>query len=189
MTNAQRDALIARLEARVQAFEAFFRFLTNPHTGHAGVMTQSRLGIETEYWMLRPAGHGAALSVGTNTDRFAAYFEIDEDACPDAPSTAVYAAAVAQARYPDQPHIAVEAHAANAPAGNIPFHGDYQYAPHADFKTQGIRLREMNANGEVLKEIVISADGISVKDGLQGGGFAVRRFDRDGRLVQEIPLW
>ncbi len=76
-----------------------------------------RMGVFTNFWCRQPIGQGAAFSVGTNSDRFAGYFEIDEQVCPDHPSVAVYASVVPESRF-NQPHIAFHGVAGNAPDKN-----------------------------------------------------------------------
>lgn len=171
MTDAER---IDDLEARLRRFEDFFSFGTSSDGLVPYVMTAGRVGVMTRFWAERPVGQGAGLSVGTAVDRFAGYFEIDPGpdgmaACPDHPSTAVYASVVAPHRAGEaQPNLAVEAHAANAPAGNLPFYGDYQYAPASPLvPTEGIRLAEVDAAGDVLRQVSASANGITLKDGAQ----------------------
>ena len=117
------DERFADLEARIAKFERYFTFKTNPHDGSMGVMTQGRFGVMTEYWMNQPRTQGAALSVGTATDRFAGYFEIDEAVCLDHPSVAVYAASIAP--NDRQMNVAVEAVSANSsPAPTLVVTGD-----------------------------------------------------------------
>ncbi len=117
---------VAQLEATIAKYEALFSFGRSDDGRVPYVMTQGRFGVMTSYWSRKPVGQGAGLSVGSNVDRFALYAEIDPGddgfaACPDHPSTAVYAAVVAPHRSGEaQPNIALEAHAANAPFGTRP---------------------------------------------------------------------
>jgi hypothetical protein len=108
---------LADLQARIALFESFFTFITNPHTGQRGCMTQGRFGIMTEYWMKQPAGQGAALSVGTVTDRFGVYTELEATACPDHPTTAYYAHVMMP--NPTQRNIAFESHVAQSSIANV----------------------------------------------------------------------
>ena len=192
MTETER---IAALEARLKVFEDFFTFGLSDDGLVPYVSTAGRIGMMSNYWCKRAVGQGAAVSTGSAIDRFMAYFDVDPGldgfaTCPDHPATAAYGSSV-QAHRPGeaQPNIAFEAHAANAPAGNICYYGDYQYAPNADIKTKGIWLREVNSAGDVLKEIIISANAITVKDGVQGGGFSIRHMDAAGNVVKDVPLW
>jgi len=113
---------VAQLESLVAKYEAFFRFVTNEFDGQTGVMTQGRFGVMTDFWMRRPAGQGAALSVGTVSDRFAIYGEADAAACPDAPTTAICGAVYAGNL--SQRNVAFEAHARNSMIANIALHSD-----------------------------------------------------------------
>lgn len=112
------------LEERVAALEAKTQDIARGsfHDDATGVdipylALSCRLGIFTTYWSRQPIGQGAALSIGTNSDRFALYAEIDEQTCPDHPSVAVYASVVPASRF-NQPHIALQGMAGNAPDRN-----------------------------------------------------------------------
>ena len=111
---------IAALEARLKVYDAFFTFGLSDDGLVPYVSTAGRVGVMTNYWAKQPVGQGAGLSVGTAIDRFAGYFEIDPGpdgfaACPDHPSTAVYAAVVAPHRAGEaQANLALECHAANS---------------------------------------------------------------------------
>src|SRR5438477_9221347 len=104
------------LEERVAALEALTQDLTR-HMNDDGTVpylqVNARIGVMTNFWARKPLGQGAALSVGTNIDRFGVYAEIDPGddgyaACPDFPSTAVYASVVAPHRAGErQPNIAI----------------------------------------------------------------------------------
>ena len=171
MTDKER---IAALEARLAVYDAFFKFGVSDDGAIPYVMTQGRVGVMTEFWSKKPLGQGAALSIGTAADRFGVYAEIDPGAdgfaaCPDQPSTAIFASVVVPHRPGEpQPNIAIGAVAANAPVGNLPFHGTYQYAPTpALLPTEGLRLVEMSADGQVQRHLSISANGITLMDGVQ----------------------
>lgn len=110
------EARVAVLEAELAQFKAFFRFGVNPFDQSAYVMTAGRFGVMTDFWSQKPFGQGAAFSVGTVSDRFAIYAENEAAVCPDHPTTAIYAAAVAPNA--TQYNIAIEAHAANADHGS-----------------------------------------------------------------------
>lgn len=113
MTHEQR---IADLETRLAAAERITSMFTRGVSDDGKIpylMLDGRLGIFTTYWMKKPWGQGAAFSVGCGADRFAGYFEVDEDACPDNPSVAVFASVVGQSKF-NQPHIAFLGAAANA---------------------------------------------------------------------------
>lgn len=89
------------------------------------LMTLCRLGVCTNFWMKKPLGEGAALSIGAE-DRFALYAEIDTSKCQTNPSVAVFASVVGQQLY-GQPHIAFLGAAANAPDNHglfLSFSGD-----------------------------------------------------------------
>lgn len=134
MTTDDHAVQIAALERRLAAAEAclttiaeFFTFGRTPdHVPWC--TTAGRMGIMTRYWCEQPRGQGAALSIGTEVDRFAMYAEIDRVTCHDHPTTAVYAAVVAPNVF-HQNNIAIEAYAANSPV-NV---GMYT-------NTQGIQL-------------------------------------------------
>lgn len=152
MTLSQR---VARLEAIIARYEAFFTFGRNDEDTVPYVMTQGRLGIMTDYWCRQPIGQGAGLSVGTAIDRFAGYFEIDGVSCPTHPSTAVYGAVVAS--NPTQQNLAFEAHAQNAPHGNMAYYGDVQYAPQHQPPLTPIEIGEM-VNGQITHTTTIGFD-------------------------------
>ena len=179
---------VTALEALVAQYQSFFSLGVQ---GVPFVKTAGRQGVMTDFWAKQPVGQGAGLSVGTAIDRFAGYFEIDTDAtghasCPNHPSTAVYAAVVAPHRVGElQPNIGVEAHAANAPAGNIPFYGTYQYAPQSPTTpTEGIRLAEVDSTGTILRQVSLSANGITIRSGSQAAGpFKVVR---DGQILATL---
>lgn len=104
------------LEARVAAAERITSMFTRGISDDGRIpwlMLDGRLGIFTTYWMKKPWGQGAALSVGCGADRFAGYFEVDEDSCPDNPSVGVFASVVGESKF-NQPHIAFLGAAANA---------------------------------------------------------------------------
>lgn len=163
MTTEER---LAALEARIAQYDSFFTFGTSVDGRIPYAMTQGRLGVMTDFWAKQPWGKGAALSVGTASDRFAVYGEIDAVSCPDHPSTAFYGSVVAPNSA--QPNIAFESHAANAPAGNLPFYGDYQYAPGSPLvPTEGVRLLEVDSSSTIQRQVSISANGITLKDGAQ----------------------
>lgn len=158
---------VAILEERIAKFEAFFLFHTNPHDGTIGCATSGRFGIMTNYWMMQQFGQGAAFSVGTISDRFAGYFEIDADACPDHPSTGVYASVVTQA-IQNTEHIAFEGHAANSPKGNFILFGQHSYAGQSlVYPTESVRLQEVNASGQIIRQVSITGMGIALIDGVQ----------------------
>ncbi len=107
---------LAALEARTAAAERITGMFKRGLSEDGLVpylMLDGRLGIFTEFWSKKPWGQGAAFSVGCGADRFAGYFEIDEQSCPDNPSVAVFASCVPQPQF-GQPHIAFLGVAANA---------------------------------------------------------------------------
>lgn len=81
------------------------------------IQLNARLGIFTNFWSRKNVGQGAGLSVGTNIDRFAGYFEIDEQTCPDHPSVGVFGSVVPSATYP-QPFIGVQGASGNSTVAN-----------------------------------------------------------------------
>lgn len=112
MTHEQR---ITELETRLAEAEQVTKLFVVGVSDDGQVpylMTLCRMGICTSFWMKKPLGQGAAFSVGAK-DRFAGYFEIDEDFCPDNPSVGVFASVVGQP-INTQPHIAFLGAAANA---------------------------------------------------------------------------
>lgn len=165
------------IEERLDAIERITALIVRGDSDDGTVpylKVNARLGMMTDFWCRKPIGQGAALSIGTAIDRFGLYAEIDAGAdgfaaCPDHPSTAIYAAVVVPHRPGEaQPNIAVEAHAANSPYGNLPYYGDYQYAPQSPvIPTEGVRLVEVDAAGNILRTVSMSANGITLKDGLQ----------------------
>ncbi len=170
MTDHER---IAALEARLAIYDAFFTFGLSVDLRVPYVMTMGRMGIMTKFWAEKEYGQGAGFSVGCN-DRYAGYFEVDEGpdgfaVCPNHPSTAVYGSVVVPHRPgEEQPNIAFEAHAANSPYGNLPFYGDYQYAPQSPLSpTEGMRLVERSADGQVQRQVSFSANMVTLKDGVQ----------------------
>src|SRR6185295_13349704 len=88
MTDSER---IAALESRVAAYDAFFKFGVNPHDGSTYVMTMGCFGVMTEFWSKQPLGEGAALSVGTDVDRYGIYVEVEASAPVKADRTAILA--------------------------------------------------------------------------------------------------
>ena len=103
------------LEERVAALEAKTQDITRTvYAGVPGLQINARLGVFTNFWLNQPIGQGAAVSIGTNIDRYALYAEIDEESCPDHPSVAVFGSVV-PASTTGQPHIAIQGQAGNAP--------------------------------------------------------------------------
>ncbi len=72
MTDSDR---ITVLELELSFYRAFFRKIENPYDGTIGVMTNGPFGVMTEYWMKQAPGKGAALSVGTDRDKYGVYIE------------------------------------------------------------------------------------------------------------------
>jgi len=168
------DERLDALEAKTQDLHRTVFVCTETGQAIPGLQINARVGIMTNYWMHQNIGAGAAFSVGTAIDRFAVYAELDTGpdgfaVCADAPSTAIYAAVVVPHRPGErQPNIAIEAHAANAVAGNLPLYGSYQYAPQSPLvPTEGLRLVELTADGTPVRQLSLSGNGITLKDGAQ----------------------
>ena len=136
-----QDEQIADLQARLKVFEDFFTFGTSVDGLVPYVKTAGRVGVMSIFWAEKPVGQGAALSAGTAIDRYAIYGEIDAITCPNHPSTAIYGSVVAP--NPTQKNLAFEAHAENAPNGNIGYYCDVQYSPNAPDKLTPIVVGEM----------------------------------------------
>jgi hypothetical protein len=105
MSDSER---IASLEARLQVFEDFFKFGRSEDGRIPFCETQGRLGVQTRFWSTKPWGQGAAFSVGTESDRYAGYFE-NEAVFPNQPATGIMVQAVVP--NPGQPNVAIEAYA------------------------------------------------------------------------------
>ena len=117
MTDAEQDQKLVDLEARLARFEDFFRFVTNPHTGTVGVGTMGPFGVQTSFWMKRPQGQGAALSVGTEDDRYGIYAEVEAGPAVSHDVTAI--SARADSINPNHVNRAVEAIANNSNVANV----------------------------------------------------------------------
>ena len=179
------DDRLAALEARVAALEAKTQDITRGMSDDGKIpylQINASVGLFTKFWSEKPLGQGAALSIGTNVHRFGLYSEIDAGpdgnaVCPDHPSTAIYGAVVVPHRPGEnQPNIAIEAHAANSPVGNLPFLGEYQFAPSPLVKTEGIRLAETDNSGAIQRQLSVSANGLTLKDGVQAvAGYFIQK--------------
>lgn len=159
------------LEDRVKALEEKTQDITRGVSSDGRVpylQVNARVGVFTNYWSKMPVGQGAALSVGTNIDRFAGYFEVDEVSTPDHPTTALFASVVAP-NYNGQPNVAIEAHAKNAPAGTVGLFADTQYSPGSPLGTPVTPFvaQETDGSSRVIRTATFSANAITLKDGLQ----------------------
>ena len=123
LTNAELEYRVVQLEQRLAKYDAFFTFGLSDDGRIPYVITQGRFGVMTDYWSKQPWGKGAALSVGTITDRYGIYVEV-EAAQPGAPSTAVYAAVPVV--NPTQRNIAYESHPTNSSVANVDLFADGQ---------------------------------------------------------------
>lgn len=112
---------VAGLETKLQKYENFFTFGTTPDNIKY-VMTQGRVGVMTDYWAKKPYGQGAALSVGTITDRFAIYAENEAVHAGNPAAVGLYVSVPVP--NPSQRNIAIEAHSANSGIANIVIHAD-----------------------------------------------------------------
>src|SRR5882672_12840671 len=81
---------LAALEEKTQDIRRYTHRCTVTGKDIPCIEIIGRVGIFTNFWMKKDIGQGAALSIGTNNDRFALYAEIDEASCPDHPSVAGY---------------------------------------------------------------------------------------------------
>lgn len=99
------------------AAKAYFSFVENPATGEMGCMTMGRFGVMTSYWLQRPAGQGAALSIGTATDRYAVYAEIEAQRPVSCDQTAI--SARCDALNLDHVNRAIDAQAHNSGVANV----------------------------------------------------------------------
>lgn len=110
---ASLQAEIAQIKLKTDLIKRVQSEDDGVHGSVPGLMFLSRVGVLTEYWMLKPFGQGASLSVGTAIDRFAGYFEVDEATCPDHPSVAVFASVTCANPF-NQPNHGVESAVSNA---------------------------------------------------------------------------
>lgn len=110
-------AEVATLKAGLQVFQDFFRFGVSDDGLIRYCMTMGRFGIQSDYWAKQPLGQGAALGIGTVTDRYGCRVEIEQTSCPDADTVAFYGHVCTD--NPTHQNIGLEVHVDSAPKGAI----------------------------------------------------------------------
>ena len=101
---------VAALEQKTQDLNRYTFHDSNIGVDIPALQINARVGLSTNYWMNKPLGEGAALSIGAE-DRFALYAEIDNNGFTY-PSIAIYGAAVSPNGV--EPNVGLAAIAANS---------------------------------------------------------------------------
>ena len=143
--------------------------------GTGNVFVGGRLGIQTNFWAKQPFGAGAAFSIGTGNDRFAAYLENESGDANSVESVAIFAGSVT-ARTSPRVNVGGWFSAANAPAGNLGLRVDAQYCPGASPPLQVATLREVS-NNDVVREVILNPSFFDFRSGTQPSTQAEVRFD------------